>query len=71
MNEVNQLILFLNNNKKFLKLITKASENISKAPHDFQKAFKENNSLIIISDTIDLFGYKGDLIFEKNKDILF
>ena len=70
MNEVNQLILFLNNNKKFLKLITKASENISKAPHDFQKAFKENNSLII-SDAIDSFGYKGDLTFEKNKDILF
>ena len=79
LNEFNQLIIFLNNNKKSLNeensnalilkndsRIIEALEKSSKSSDIFMNLFKEKDSLIISKVTF-LFGYYRDLIFGKIK----
>ena len=80
LNNFNQLITFLNNNKKLLNeenidkalnlkddsRINEALEKFTKVSDDFVNLFKENESLII-SKTTYLFEYYRDLIFQKIK----
>ena len=77
--DFNQLIIFLNNNKKLLNeeknnalvlkdnsRIIEVLEKFTKVSDDFTNLFKENDSLII-SKTTYLFEYYRDLIFSKIK----
>ena len=80
LNNFNQLIIFLNSNKKLLNedninkalnlkdenTIMEAFEKFNKVTDDFKNLFKDKESLII-SKTTYLFEYYRDLIFQKIK----